>query len=157
MIGSFCFAGYCNIITRFGFQIFAVIPVQSYIFNKLESIRITLITFRQIGSHLQRTVHCYVKGQLFRQSSTYNAMLPFQKRNSRVENTRCIIHRAADLTSEWKQSSMKRFIAGKSFIFRSPCRFIADQVGISTAQSCRTYGFVRIHTDFIIGGFRHGI
>ena len=52
---------------------------------------------------------------------------------------------------------MERFATAECLIFSSSCRFVANQVRISTAQTGRAYSFVRIYTNFVVGCLLHGI
>ena len=52
---------------------------------------------------------------------------------------------------------MKRLATAKCFVFSATGRFVADKIRISTAQTGRTYGFMAVDTDFIVGSFFYGI
>ena len=56
VIGTFRLARYGDIVTRFRFDIPAVVPIYGNIFDELESIQMGFIILRQIGSHLQWAV-----------------------------------------------------------------------------------------------------
>ena len=104
----------CYIFSRLSFQIFCLIPINSYIFNKLESIHKTFIIFRNISSHLQWTVHSYIQCQLAGDSRANLRVI------SRIhfvamcfEDPRSIIHRSSNQTGEWKNCSMVYFVAAE--------------------------------------------
>ena len=117
----------------------------------------TFIAFGKIGCHLERTVQRQIKSQLFSQRSMYKTMLSRQERELRIEDTRSVVHRAANLSGKRKQCGMERFAAAKCFVFGTTGRFITDKIRISTAQSGRPNGFMGIYTNLIIGGFGHCI
>lgn len=54
--GSFCLTGHGNVITRFCFNVLAVVLVYCHILDELESIHVLFVVLNQVGSHLQRAV-----------------------------------------------------------------------------------------------------
>ena len=52
VIRTFCLTGNSDVTSRLSFQIAAVVPIHSHIFDELESIHETLIILRKVGSHL---------------------------------------------------------------------------------------------------------
>ena len=110
----------CYIFSRLSFQIFCLIPINSYIFNKLESIHKTFIIFRNISSHLQWTVHSYIKSQLTCQSCTcMRLIIRIHLTAIRFKNSRSIIHRTTNKTSKRQNCCMIYIVSTKRFIFSS--------------------------------------
>ena len=66
-------------------------------------------------------------------------------------------HRTSNQSGKRKYGSMINIISTKRFIFCSASRLVAYQVRISTANTGRTYCFMCIYHDFIIGCFLYRI
>ena len=64
VIRTLCLAGSGDILHWFSLQIDRLVPIYSHILDKLEGIHVLLVILREIGSHLQWTVHRYIKCQL---------------------------------------------------------------------------------------------
>lgn len=73
------------------------------------------------------------------------------------KDARSVIHRTSNQSGKRKYGSMINIISTKRFIFCSASRLVAYQVRISTANTGRTYCFMCIYHDFIIGCFLYRI
>ena len=106
----------------------------------------------------QRGIHSDIQCQLTRKGGVYMRMtVGIQFIHIHFENTRGIIHRAALQTSKRKHSGMKRFVTGKSLVFRTSGRLITNQVWIRAAKSRRTYCLMGINHDTMLRSFSHSI
>ena len=70
VVGTLRLTGYGDIVARLSFQIARVVPVDSYIADKLEGIIELLVVLRQVSSHLQGRIHGQVQGQRTSQRDT---------------------------------------------------------------------------------------
>lgn len=74
-----------------------------------------------------------------------------------IENAGSIVHRTSYQAGERENGSVVGVVSSEPFILRAASRFVADEIGIGTAQTGRAYGLVGIDADFVFGGFRNGI
>ena len=151
VVGSLGLAGYGNVACRFGLKITAVVPVAGYILDELEGIVVLLVVLREVGSHLERTVHRHIKGKLSDKRGVYIALVVAPSRQLRLKNSRRVVHRTALQTGEREDDSVVGVAAAECFIFRTPCRLVADEVRPCTAETGRTCRFVCVHHDMMPG------
>ena len=113
-----------------------------------------LVILREIGSHLQWTVHRYIKCQL-----TADGRVAMRTIGAiHFKDTRCIIHRTTLQTGERQDGGMSRFGTSESLIFstaRAP--LVANQVRISAAETGWTHSLMGIYHDVIIGSTGYGM
>src|SRR5574344_1906680 len=92
VIGTLCFTGYRDVISRFSLQVLGLIPVACHILDELEGVGILLIVFRQIGCHLEWTVHSKIKCQLTYQCGTYiRCIVAPDRKSTRLNSSHQII------------------------------------------------------------------
>ena len=158
VVGAFGAAGDGDVFARFGFEVAAFVPVDGHILNELEGVHEALVVFRYVGCHLQGAVHGDVQGQLTSQRGAHmRGVRGVQLAAIHFEDARRIVHRATDEAREGQDGGVVHLVASEGFIFCAAGRFVADQVGVGAAQSCRAHGFVGIDHDFIVGGLGHGV
>ena len=64
VVCSLGFSCHGDIVAGLCFKVFGVVPVACHVANELEGIVEAFVVFRQVGSHLQRTVHREIECEL---------------------------------------------------------------------------------------------
>ena len=158
LVFALSLAGNGNILTRLSLKITTLIPVDSYILDKLEGICILLIVLWDISCHLQWTVHRNIQCQLTSQGRVDMMMLTWINLvHIALQDTRGIIHRTTLQTSERQYSGMESLVACERLILCTTSRLIAYQVRIGTTKTCRACCLMSIDHDMVLGSLGYAI
>ena len=127
VVGSFCFAGNGDVCARFGFQVVGLVPVDGYVFDKLEGVHESFVVFGDVGCHLQWAVHGDIQCQLASDGGAYlRVVCRIHLVAVRFEDAWCVVHRSAHQTGERQDGGVIYLVAAEGFIFGSACGFVAD-------------------------------
>ena len=109
----------------------------------------------KIGGHLQRRVEGDVKSQLVADSVAHLLSPRHDFAHVCLEDAGCVVHRAALQTRERQY----RRVAGVDALteFGAHSALVADHIGPCAAQTGRSYGFVRVDHDVVLGSLHDGI
>ena len=130
IVCALCLACSNDIAARLSLQIFGVIPVYSHILDELESIHVLLVIVNHVCGHLQRTVHCDVKGQLTGQRRVHVVgVVRVVLVHVHLEDARSVVHRTALQPGEGEDGGVERLAAVGGLILCATGGLVANQVG----------------------------
>ncbi len=96
VVGTFSLARGHNVLSRFGLEIAAFIPIHGHILDELESVEMTVIHLRHVGSHLERAVHCHIQRELTGDCTVdMSVSFGIHFLHVHIENAGSIVHRTA--------------------------------------------------------------
>ena len=153
VVGALGLAGDGDVAGGFSFDILRVIPVAGDVADELEGVVVLGVVLRQVGSHLQRTPHHEVEGELADERRAHIRRVVAPGLELRLEDARGVVHRTALQTGEGQDDGVVGVAAAEGLILRAAGRLVADKVRPCAGDAGGACSLVGVDHDMVLGGF----